>query len=104
MIHIVCFLWIRMFPMDYATGGQRSRSRLGARRCFHTQALARWRCIVAGAATGKIYAWGFNAYGQLGDGTSIYRPNPVVVVGIANAAAVACGSHFTLVLLSAPHI
>ncbi len=31
---------------------------------------------------GRVWAWGFNAYGQLGDGTAVDRPTPVVIPGL----------------------
>jgi alpha-tubulin suppressor-like RCC1 family protein len=36
-------------------------------------------------AGGSIDCWGWNAYGQLGDGTTDYRLTPVAVNGITNA-------------------
>jgi len=50
--------------------------------------ITNWNTIEAGAARsngltsdGVAYSWGFNAYGQLGDGTVINRSSPVTVVG-----------------------
>ena len=31
------------------------------------------------AEEGKVFAWGYNTYGELGDGTTVSRPSPVLV-------------------------
>ena len=41
---------------------------------------------------GAVKCWGRNEYGQLGDGTTKDRTNPVKVSGIANARSLALGS------------
>ena len=46
---------------------------------------------VAAKADGTVWAWGYNASGQLGDGTTIERHAPVQVSGLSGVAAVACG-------------
>jgi PKD repeat protein len=40
---------------------------------------------------GRVWAWGFNASGQLGDGTRTTRTSPIQVQGIADAVAIAAG-------------
>ncbi|MDP4128391.1 MAG: hypothetical protein Q8912_15855, partial [Bacillota bacterium] len=51
-------------------------------------------------ADGKVWAWGDNTYGQLGDGTTIQRSTPVVVQGLkAQASTVAAGGTHSLALL-----
>lgn len=54
----------------------------------------------AALASGKVYAWGLNAKGQLGDGTLIDRAAPVQVEGIDSAQQLAVGEIFNLALLS----
>ena len=46
----------------------------------------------------RIWAWGSNASGELGDGTTVDRPSPVQVIGLDQVSAVAAnggpyGSH-----------
>jgi alpha-tubulin suppressor-like RCC1 family protein len=41
-------------------------------------------------------AWGYNFYGQLGDGTTIDKTTPVGVSGLTNLAAIAAGSEHSL--------
>ncbi len=40
---------------------------------------------------GTVWAWGNNAFGQLGDGTTLQRNTPVPVAGLTSVAAVAAG-------------
>lgn len=49
-------------------------------------------------ASGFVYSWGNNTYGQLGDGTNTMRANPVKVVDISDISTVAAGSNFALAL------
>ncbi|MBI3043893.1 MAG: Ig-like domain repeat protein, partial [Betaproteobacteria bacterium] len=47
---------------------------------------------------GTVVAWGYNGYGQLGDGTNTSRSLPVSVIGGANITAIAGGSDHTFML------
>ena len=49
---------------------------------------------------GTLRCWGYNQYGQLGNGTTTNSSVPVVVSGITNAVAVAAGNGYTCVMLS----
>jgi alpha-tubulin suppressor-like RCC1 family protein len=49
---------------------------------------------------GTVWAWGFNSYGQLGDGTRTNRPTPVQVTGVSDATVIAAGGEHSLALLS----
>jgi len=54
-------------------------------------------------ADGVLRAFGYNANGQLGDGTvntSSAAPYSVVVSGITDATAIACGGNYSLALLA----
>ena len=48
---------------------------------------------------GTVRCWGFNLYGQLGNGTIVNSSTPVQVSGISNARAVDAGFHHTVALL-----
>ncbi|MBI5237580.1 MAG: putative Ig domain-containing protein, partial [Deltaproteobacteria bacterium] len=47
---------------------------------------------------GTVWAWGWNNYGQLGDGATIDRTTPVQVSGLTNVTAIAGGAEHTIVL------
>jgi alpha-tubulin suppressor-like RCC1 family protein len=52
--------------------------------------------VLAIGSNGLLYAWGYNAYGQLGDGTTIDRWTPVVVTlapGVLPVAVAAGSAH-----------
>jgi YD repeat-containing protein len=54
-------------------------------------------CALSGDST---ECWGFNAYGQLGDGNTTSTTTPVSATGISGATSVAAGGDATCVLLS----
>lgn len=53
---------------------------------------------VALLADGSVRAWGYNVVGQLGDGTKVPRPAPVVVRDVAGVRAIAVGGGHALAL------
>jgi alpha-tubulin suppressor-like RCC1 family protein/chitodextrinase len=55
---------------------------------------------IALKSNGTIVAWGYNATGQLGDGTAINRTAPVAVIGMTGVIDVAAGGNYTLALKS----
>src|SRR5207247_9492642 len=40
-----------------------------------------------------VMAWGYNAQGQLGDGTNTNRSTPVAVINLTGATSVSAGTH-----------
>lgn len=65
-----------------------------------------WGHTLALKPDGRVYSWGYNAYGQLGDGTVQNRTAPVVVKGIggmgelSGVVQIAAGWYHSLALLS----
>jgi alpha-tubulin suppressor-like RCC1 family protein len=56
---------------------------------------------VALKSDGKVLAWGYNAYGQLGKSANTSaNPTPAEVSGLSNVIAVAVGKHHTVALNS----
>ena len=51
-------------------------------------------------ATGRVYSWGDNLYGQLGDGTTTDHNTPIVVPGLTHVVQVAACSGYSLALKS----
>ncbi|MDE0882733.1 MAG: hypothetical protein OSB21_09075, partial [Myxococcota bacterium] len=49
--------------------------------------------------SGAVRCWGYNEYGQLGDGSTADRHTPVPVIGITDASALALGDAYTCALL-----
>lgn len=47
---------------------------------------------------GSVLAWGFNAFGQLGDGTTTEHHEPRRIQGLAGIVKIACGSYNNLAL------
>ena len=47
---------------------------------------------------GTVWAWGYNSYGQLGDGSNIERDSPVQVHGLSNMVAIAAGNGHSLAI------
>lgn len=53
---------------------------------------------------GTVWAWGWNASGQVGDGTTTPTPTPRQVPGLANIVGVAAGSRFSLAMESSGQV
>ena len=49
-----------------------------------------------GMPSGQVWTFGYNGFGNLGDGTKTDRTTPVPVVGLGNGVAVAAGDSFSL--------
>jgi alpha-tubulin suppressor-like RCC1 family protein len=66
-----------------------------------TAVAAGWEhtCALKG---GKVYCWGYNYYGQLGDGTNTNRNTPVLVadgaMGNSGVTAIGAGDYYTCAL------
>lgn len=55
---------------------------------------------VALKSEGTVWTWGYNTYGQLGDGSNAERNTPVQVSGLSDITAIAAGWEHTIALKS----
>jgi alpha-tubulin suppressor-like RCC1 family protein len=55
-------------------------------------------------ATGVVMCWGWNAFGQLGDGSSTDKLKPVQVVGLSDAVAVSVGTYASCALKASGNV
>ncbi|HDR14274.1 MAG TPA: hypothetical protein ENN79_02070, partial [Desulfobacteraceae bacterium] len=70
--------------------GNTARARVQiASGALHTAALKR---------DGMVWAWGYNCFGQLGDGTTLNRSEPVPVVGLSDVSAIGVGGSHSIAL------
>ncbi len=58
---------------------------------FYTMALK---------SDGLVWAWGWNGYGQLGDGTTTDSLTPVQVIGLSQLVAISTGGLHSVALRS----
>ncbi|HEY8923110.1 MAG TPA: RCC1 repeat-containing protein [Polyangia bacterium] len=65
-------------------------------------AHGRHACAVT--TSGLVYCWGENAQGELGDGSTVDRPQPTLVPGVLDATAVATGAAHTCALTAVGEI
>ncbi|MBL6989058.1 MAG: hypothetical protein ISR65_04745 [Bacteriovoracaceae bacterium] len=45
---------------------------------------------------GRVYSWGYNAYGQVGDGSTDMRSTPYLISSLSDILSVSAGSYFSL--------
>ena len=53
---------------------------------------------------GTVSCWGFNDYGQLGEGTNKRRTTPTPVTGLTDARAIALGDHHSCALVAGGNV
>jgi alpha-tubulin suppressor-like RCC1 family protein len=76
-------------PMQVKTDGIRFIQVAGGQ--YHTLALRE---------DGTVWAWGYNDYGQRGDGTTLYKTTPLQVGELTEVISIAAGDYHSLALKS----
>jgi Alpha-tubulin suppressor and related RCC1 domain-containing proteins len=66
----------------------------------HMQVSAGYYHTLALKEDGTVWTWGYNGYGQLGDGTTTDSTVPSQVSGLTDVVSVAAGSHYSLAIKS----
>ena len=65
-----------------------------------TAVAAGWYHSLAVSPGGTVSAWGWNVFGQVGDGSTVDRSGPVAVPGLTGATTVAAGAFHSLAVKS----
>lgn len=81
---------VAAYTLDVTTPPQKGRQAIAA-GTGHT-------CAIVSGAT--VRCWGFNGFGQLGDGTTTRRLAPVTVTGLTGARALAADARSTCAIVS----
>ena len=93
-----CGPWVGTTAANWATGpafpeGRRHRSPASPPSYrWLAEILTRW-CAVR---NGSLWAWGYNGYGQVGDGTNADRQSPVAVSAAGTFVSIAAGNYHSL--------
>src|SRR3989344_6242212 len=64
------------------------------------QISARYKHTIAIKSDGTLWAWGYNLYGQLGDGTTSQRNSPVQIGTDNNRVSISAGGYHTIAIKS----
>lgn len=60
--------------------------------------------VTNGAASGAVWTWGWNAHGQMGDGTTTNRVTPQMVPGLSDVAEIFAGHRWLMARTSSSHL
>ena len=100
--HLSALVFVAIFLPVWSTNATVFNDDFSASEASVTPQIAGGRVhAIALKSDGTVWAWGYNAYGQLGDGTTAWsRPTPVQVSGLSGVTAIAAGGYHTIALKS----
>ncbi|MGL6129366.1 RCC1 domain-containing protein, partial [Chryseobacterium artocarpi] len=73
-------------------------TQLGVETNWRNFATGYWGSTLAIKTDGTLWAWGYNSFGQLGDGTITHRYTPISIGTVTDRQSVALGSYHGLVI------
>ena len=65
-----------------------------------TKVATSWYHTLGLKSDGTAWSWGYNAYGALGDGTTVDKPTPIQVPGLTGIVGVAAGQYHSVAVKS----
>lgn len=69
---------------------------IAGNRVYSKMAVGENHAAAIETGTNKLYVWGQNTYGQVGDGTTVNKLSPTLIASDKEFSEVVCGANFTV--------